>query len=218
MRLHLIDDPDAMPAERDLSVWRVVRVFGLCALALLALILALPVFAQEAAPVAADFDPMTLVAALVHAIQAGQWPVAVVLCFVAVIAALKRFGAKWIPWLATSEGGTVLALLTTAASILGAAAIVGTPITWALVGQAAAAGFATIGGYVGVRRLLRALVPLVARIPRIGPLLARALSWVSGADVKAEVAKKADAAYQPLAPAPTAAQAEDALFPKPPVP
>src|SRR5512140_410553 len=90
-------------------------------------------------------DITTVLAAFVHAIQAGQWPVAAVLVLVSITWALRAFGSKWIPWLGTSEGGTALAFLTALAATLGAAALAGTQVTWALAGAAAAAGFTAIG-------------------------------------------------------------------------
>lgn len=136
-------------------------------------------FAQDVPPT--DFDPLQLLGAFVRAIQGGQWPVAAVLVLVGLVWAVRKFGIKWIPWLATSEGGTVLAFLTVLASVLGAAALApGALITWALVWKACAAAFASIGAWTGARRLLRALVPLAAKIPKVGPGLAAALAWLSG--------------------------------------
>jgi hypothetical protein len=213
MRLHLLDDPDALPAERDLSVWRVARVFGLCALALLALLLALPVFAQEAAIP----DPENL-GAFLQALLAAPPVGKVVLALVGFVYVVRRFGGKIPrvgPFLATDEGGALLTLLT---GVVGTIAVaffggVANPFTWAILWKGLLAGGLASAGYSMPRRLLRLLVPLVAKIPGIGGPLAAFLSWVSGADVKAEVAKKADAAYQP-GPPPTAAQAETTLFPK----
>lgn len=143
-------------------------------------LLCLPLFAlaQEVPP--ADFDPMLVLAAFVKAVQAGQWPVALVLGFVAVTWALRKFGTKWLPWLSTSEGGTVLAFVTVMASVLGAAALApGTLITWALVGKAVAVAFTSIGAWTGARRLLRVFVPMTAK----WPWLQKVLIWLSGSDV-----------------------------------
>lgn len=184
-----------------------------CIIAILAVPFA--VLAQQAG--GGDLDVLGVLAAFVNAIKSGQWPLAAVLGFVAAIWALKRVGTKFIPWLGTSEGGTALAMLTTIGSVLGAAALGGVPITWSLVGKAAATGFSAIGGYVGARRLLRVLAPLVAKIPKVGPWLAKVLDLLSGASAKEEIRAETEAAYKPLSPAPTAGQAADTLS-RPPIP
>jgi hypothetical protein len=141
---------------------------------LAALIALLPFLAAAQDPAAAaDFDPMAIITGIVHAVQGKQWPVVGVLVFVAVTWVARRIGMKAIPWLGTSEGGTVLALLTTSASVLGAAALGGVPVTWTLLWQALGAAFTAIGGYVGVRRLLRIIAPLLAtKVPWLAKLLA----------------------------------------------
>lgn len=165
----------------------------------LAILLAAPILAlAQAAGDDFSLDPIKLLGAFVAAVQAGSWPVALVLVFVALIWAVRFFGVKVWPWLSTSEGGTVLAFATTLASVLGAAALVpGASITWALVGQAAAAAFAAIGAWTGARRLLRALIPLVSKIPApVGPLLAQVLLWLAGEPAAVQVQKAAEKIYQ----------------------
>lgn len=156
-------------------------------LALLVLAVSLPVLAlAQEVPPPSDFDPLQLLGAFVKAIQGGQWPVAAVLVLVGLTWGVRKFGVKAWPWLQTSEGGTVLAFVTVLASVLGAAALApGAHITWALVWQAAAAAFASIGAWTGARRLLRVLVPLAAKIPKVGPALAAALAWLSGGEAPA---------------------------------
>lgn len=156
-------------------------------LALLVLAVSLPALAlAQEVPPASDLDPIQILASFVRAIQGGQWPVAVVLVLVGLIWLVRKFGTGWWPWLKTSEGGTVMAFLTVLGSVLGAAALVpGAHITWTLVGQAAAAAFASIGAWTGARRLLRVLIPLAAKVPKVGPALAAALAWLSGGDAPA---------------------------------
>lgn len=184
----------------------------------LAVLAPLTVLAQEVPP-DIGVDPLKLLAALVAAVQAGSWPVALVLLFVALIWAVRSFGVKVWPWLATSEGGTVLAFATTLASVLGAAALVpGTAITWSLVGKAAATAFAAIGAWTGARRLLRALLPLAAKVPApVGPVLVQLLTWIAGEPAAAQVQRAAEKLYQPTTPGPTAAEAAAELG-KPPAP
>jgi hypothetical protein len=176
-------------------------------------------FAQDVTPPDLGLDPMKVLTAFLAAVQAGSWPVALVLLFVALIWVVRSFGSKWWPWLSTSEGGTVLAFATTLASVLGAAALVpGAVISWALVGKAAAAAFAAIGAWTGARRLLRALLPLAARIPApVGPILLQLLTWVAGEPAAVQVQKAAEKLYQPSSPTPTAAAAAAELG-KPPAP
>lgn len=210
---------DLRRAPPESAMWRAVRAISITvallagAIALLFLLSGVAL-AQEVAAPAGELDPMALLSAIIGAVQAGQWPVAAVLLLVVAIWALRTFGAKAVPWLGTSEGGTVLAFLTALAGTLGAAALAGGPVTWALVGSALAGGFTAIGAWTGARRLLRALVPLAARVH---PALGAALSWLSGAGVKEQIAAETDKAYQPLQPAPTAQAAAD-LLGKPPVP
>jgi hypothetical protein len=149
----------------------------LCILTLLAL--PIVVFAQDAGTLP---DITSVFAAFVLAIKNGQWPVAAVLILVAVTWGLRTFGGKFIPWLTTSEGGTVLAFLTALAATLGAAAMAGQNITWGLVGAAFGVGFTAIGAWTGVRRLLRAFVPLAMKV---APWLGNALAWLSGAETEA---------------------------------
>jgi hypothetical protein len=158
-------------------------------------LLALPL-AARAQDAATYPDIGLLVQAAARAVSAGQWPLVAVLALVAAIWALRTFGRRWIPWLATSEGGTVLAFLTALGGTLGAAALGGVAITWALLASALAGAFTAMGAWTGVRRLLRALVPAARRVPRAGPTLADCLAFLSGSESQAT----SDAAQlQPLA-------------------
>jgi hypothetical protein len=169
------------------------------------------VLAQEAPP-DLGLDAGAVFAALLQAVRGGQWGLVAVLAFVSVIWVLRKGGAKFVPWLGTDEGGTWLTFGTVAAGVLGAAALAGTPITWLLVGKAFA-GAATVGGAWSMgRRLLRSLVPLIARIPKVGPLLAKLLGFLAGADMKAAIKAEADKTYRPQDPPPTAAEADAQLF------
>jgi hypothetical protein len=223
MPVQFVPDIEPLQHPRETTIARVARCLGFGLVVVAAMLVGLVLLAgvahgQEPGAVAGpELDVLGLLRAFVGAIQTGQWPVAVVLGLVVAVYVLKKVGGRWIPWLATSEGGTVLALATATASTLGAAALGGVPITWALAWKAAAAGFAAIGGYVGARRVLRALSPLVAKIPTVGPLLAKALDFLSGASAKDEIAAQTSATYKPLSPAPDAQAAADALS-KPPVP
>jgi hypothetical protein len=154
-----------------------MKLFEKLFIAVVLVVTPIVVLAQDIVAPPSDFDVMALVKALAVAVKAGQWPVAAVLFFVVIVAILKKFGARWIPWLATSEGGTVLALATATASVLGAAAITGVAITWGLVWNALLAGATAIGGYVGVRRILRVLASPAGKVsPKLGALV----GWLAG--------------------------------------
>lgn len=144
-------------------------------------LLSIPIvaFAQVAAGDPTLPEITKVFAAFVAAIKAGQWPMVAVLALVAVVWGLRTFGGKWIPWLTTSEGGTVLAFLTALAATLGAAALGGTSITWGLVGTAFVAAFTAMGAWTGVRRLLRVLVPLATKI---SPALGKFVAFLSGVE------------------------------------
>lgn len=117
----------------------------------------------------------------------------------------------------SDEGGSIVNLLVSAVGTLLAKVLVGAAISWPVAG---AAFLAAAGGTAGLwshgRRVLRLLVPLVAKIPKVGALLAKLLDLLSGASTKAEIQKLTDARYQP-APATSADQAADQLG-KAPVP
>lgn len=186
---------------------------------LLVLALAIPVavFAQEVPPPDPGVDFMVLLKMLVGAFQGGQWPLVTVLLFIGVTQILRWGGSKWIPWLATSDGGTVLTFLTVTASALAAGAFVpGVVITWAFLGKAVFAAFSVIGGWTGTRRFLGVLAPLAAKIPSVGPTIAGILIWLSGNAVAAQVEVKASGAYVPVPTGMTPQQAA-ALLARPPV-
>jgi hypothetical protein len=132
---------------------------------------------------------------------------------------LRKFAARLSPGVATfissDEGGTLLNLVVSAAGALITKTFVGDAMSWQIVGTAFLAASGGTGALWSMgRRLLRLFVPLIERIPRVGAPLAALLRFVSGGDVKAKVTAEAEAAYKPLAPAPTAAEADAQLFPK----
>jgi hypothetical protein len=195
------------------STASVARVLGFIALAALLTLVPLAAFAQAAPPELA-FDVGQVVAAFVSSLGAGNVGGAIALGFVLLVLLVRTSGKQLWPWLGTDEGGAYLNSATVIAAVLGAAALGGKPITWGLVWSAFLAA-ATIGGtWSQGRRLLRPLVGLLELIPGVGPVLGKILRALVGGDVKAKVAAEADAAYKPLAPAPTAAEADAQLFPK----
>ena len=92
--------------------------------------------------------------AVVDAVQGGQWRVVAVLGVVALVWAAKKFGAKWLPVLATSRGGALLAVLGGIVSTFAPALLSGTPFTLKLALDALLLGITAAGGWVVVRRLM----------------------------------------------------------------
>lgn len=127
-----------------------------------------------------DLDPVALISSLVSAVRGGQWSVAGLILFIAAIYVLRRFGSKRIPWLSTDEGGAWLLFGTVLAGGFLPAALSGSPVTWALVKGTFLAAAALGGSWALGRRLLRSLVPLIAKIPGIGGALATAADWLTG--------------------------------------
>lgn len=118
----------------------------------------------------------------------------------------------------TDEGGTLLGWLVSAAGALLSKLLVGESMTWAMAGAAFLAAAGGTGAlWSQVRRLLRLVVPLVAKIPPpVGPLLAQVLTWIAGEPAAVQVQKAAEKLYK-AGPAPTAAGAAAELG-KPPAP
>lgn len=114
----------------------------------------------------------------------------------------------------SDEGGTLLGWTVSAAGALLAKLFVGEAMAWSLV---AAAFVAAAGGTGAIwsqaRRLLRLLIPLVSKIPTVGPYLATLLGFLSGAGVKAQIIKATDEAYRQGGP--IAARAAAAELAKP---
>jgi hypothetical protein len=161
------------------AVARGARIFGF--IALIVAILFVPLLAFGQTDPGLELDPGVLITALVKAVQGHQWSTLGVIVFLALIWVARLYGAKLLPWLGTDDGGTWLVFGTVIAGGLAPAALGGTPITWEIVRNAFLAA-ATLGGsWAMARRLLRPFVPLVAKIPKVGPILSTALAFFTGA-------------------------------------
>jgi hypothetical protein len=169
-----------------------VKCFGLAAL------FALVVFPVLALAQAAGIpDPSNLeefAKLLFTAVSAGQWKLVAALALVALVWAVRRYGGKLWPWLLTDSGGAWTLVVTTLIGAVALALYTGTPVTLPVLWTALLAAAATGGGYALVRKLLRPLVPLVARLPGIGAGLAKLLELIVGQDPAAVVKAAADAA------------------------
>jgi len=100
-----------------------------------------------------------------------------VLAFVGVIWVLRKGGHALRPLARHRRGRRLVTFGTVAAGVLGAAALSGTPITWLFIGKVFAGAASVVASWSLARRLLRSVVPLIAKIPKVGPLVAK--SWGS---------------------------------------
>lgn len=153
-------------------------VFGVVAVAALILMIPFYAFGQVPDPGA---DPSSFLLQIVTAIQGGDWRGLAVLVAILVTWAAKKYGAKAWPFLGTARGGALLALFLGVAGTLIPAAAGGAPFTLKLCIDALLFGLTSIGGWVGVRRLI----------------------W---GDVSAAVAKEAGQTVIPLGPETTVQQ------------
>ncbi len=155
--------------------------------AFIALALALPFLAlAQAVAIPDPSNTDAFLGAIVQAIAGGQWRAVVVLVAIGAVYFLKTGGAR-IPgaiglFLGTSRGGAILALAFSVVTGLGAMLLAGQPITVKAVIDILLLGFTTIGGWVGVRRILgldvasKAAATFVAPAPGTAGDAAAALS------------------------------------------
>jgi hypothetical protein len=125
--------------------------FGMLALAVMAILLPAIVHGQTPDPGA---DPSSFLLSIVTAIQGGDWRGLAVLVAIGVTWAAKKYGAKLWPFLGTARGGAALALFLGFAGTLVPALAGGASITPKLAIDALLFGLTSIGGWVGVRRLI----------------------------------------------------------------
>jgi hypothetical protein len=151
-------------------------------------------------------------------VAAGNWSALAALAIVGAVFLLRTAAKRWVPWLATDVGGVVTLFVSTALLAVAAPLYAGTAIGKAAIVGALSAGLTAAGGWASVRKVLRSLLPsaaaLLARIPGVGPFVAKLLALVTPAPIAPQVQAEADAAYKSLDPAPTATQADAQLFPK----
>ena len=107
--------------------------------------------AQAADP---GIDPGGFLLEIVTAIQGGDWRAVAVLAAIGLTWAAKRYGAKAWPFLGTARGGAALALVLGVIGTLVPAVAGGAPLTLKLGIDALLFGLTSIGGWVGVRRLI----------------------------------------------------------------
>lgn len=123
--------------------------------AVLAVVL-LPLIAL--AQVTLPTEPDAIAAAIISAISGGNWTMVFVLGLVGVIWVVRKFGSKLIPFLGTSEGGALLALVTGVILYIIAVKYAGQPITFNTLILAVTTAWAASGSWTVMRKIL-ALIP-----------------------------------------------------------
>ncbi len=110
------------------------------------------------APTEAPVDPEQNLGAylgrLFEAVKSGEWLLAAALAVIGLTWALRRWGAKLIPWLGTDRGGVVVAGVSAFALGLANAGIAGKPVDVTLVVTALEVALLAMGGWAGIRKLL----------------------------------------------------------------
>ena len=115
------------------------------------LVFTFTVFAQVIDP---SVDPSALLQLFLAKVQVGNWKAIAALVAIGAVWALRKFGGRYIPFLKTDRGGTLLTLATGITGGLGHALLVDAPITAELLTDGLAVGVTAAGGYVVVKRIL----------------------------------------------------------------
>jgi hypothetical protein len=149
---------------------RTVVTLSLAALALLVAMTG-TVFASTGA---AEVGIVDLLEPVYRAIVGGQYWAAAALALVAAVALARRYGVKYLPFLGTDAGGTLLLFVGSFAGALGTALLaMGTAgPSLAMVKAAFWIAFAAGGGYTAVKRLV---VPVFVYLETVSPAWLRPL-------------------------------------------
>lgn len=99
-------------------------------------------------------DPGAFLAALLAAVQGGQWVVVSILAAIGLVYVARRFGAKYVPFLATRRGGAVLLLLASVLTSLAVPVLSGTALTLKVIIDVIVTGIGAAGGRTILRSLL----------------------------------------------------------------
>jgi len=91
-----------------------------------------------------DKDSSDLARELFIALTSGKWLPAVGAALMLLIAGIRKFGTKILPWLGTRKGGYALAFTTAMLTAVGVSMSAG-EFSWAVVVNAVGLGFAAIG-------------------------------------------------------------------------
>jgi hypothetical protein len=144
----------------------------------------------QAAPLPDPSDLGTFLTAALNALRGGDWQLVAALGLTGVVFVLRKFGAKWIPWIGTSVGGATFAGLVVLLGGLAAALAAHQAITWTLLGTLLVATWTAAGAWTWGRRILA----LLTKIPgTLGKLFGWILALLGG-DPDSQVQAAADAA------------------------
>lgn len=155
-------------------------------------------------------DVPAFLTAVLTALRGGDWKVVAALAMVGVIFILRKFGAKVIPWLATSLGGATFTGLVVLVTGLAATLFAHQSITWALLGTLLVATWTAAGTWTWLRRMLA----LVAKIPGVAGKLGAWVLAILGGDPDTIVQAAADAAKTATPATATGAKVASGLDPK----
>lgn len=112
---------------------------------------AAPAPAEVAAPVAPtvteDLNAKKLLPQLLEMVRSGKWSAAVGIFIMLLVAGIRGYGRKLLPWLGTQLGGYVLAFLTATGAVMGAALAAGMSFSFSLLGNSITVGLAAIGAH-----------------------------------------------------------------------
>ena len=120
-----------------------------------------------------DPQPSEVLRFVIEAFSSGKYYYAAALILVALVGAAKYYGASRIKWLATEQGGALLVLLGSFASVLSATLADGSTPSLSSIYQALIIAVTASGGYTIVKRLIVTpyLVPLAAKYPSLALIL-----------------------------------------------
>lgn len=137
--------------------------------------------------------------AVFAAAGAGNWSLVVALALMAVVAAARKYGAKYVPFLGTDTGGVLTLLAMSVVCGVANALVAGGAMSWGLLLTALGVAWKAAGGFVLLKKLAALALPLLPSWLR-GPL--ELVLGLLGAGKKAEaLAKEAGAAAVKAKPA-----------------
>jgi hypothetical protein len=148
---------------------RSLKLATLLAVAAL-VVLAFPLVALGQLPDPAQTD--AFLDAFVKAVAAGDWRYVAVLAVLGLTALVRRFGPSIPvvgPYLVSSRAGALTALVLALVTGLAPPILGWVPWSVRIVLDVLLAGFASIGGWVGVRRIL-GVVPASAEVVKLEPV------------------------------------------------
>jgi hypothetical protein len=101
-----------------------------------------------------EMDPLGTGKQIVDAAKAKDWPLFTMLCIVAVIAVVRRYGSKVVPWFATDRGGATLVLLAGMGTAFAEAAAAGR-VTWSTLAAGLGMTFMSAGAWAWAKKMAK---------------------------------------------------------------